>query len=345
MEYYDSHDSSFNSLLNALIFEELKEAHDFEVLNKLSRRLKEEIPPNSKDGQSFEDVLSHHESYLKNFNVIRHEITYRNYEQNLSEFLRLFERGVEYVAIDAEMTGIYTRMDEDLHLRKWDIEENDNVNKIVRGVRENRMFQLGLTIKTRDGHLSIWSFYLCPDLVPESFSNGSFNHMFIKHSRVQGSYEDKVADALIRIQGYANKAIKPVELEPFLKILFARKPTLIFFSGVLDYLNLFKAAKKSLAKTHKNLLKNSPLNDYDLSMSSPFNFYDTKYIEEHLNNSGVSLERLFLKLFDMVEMEQNYLHDASFDSLLTALVFEKMKAQLGEDRLRKFAKRLFKYFH
>lgn len=220
--------------------------------------------------------VSPHEYYLTNISKIRHDVTPENCSEMYSDFLSLFDIGVEYVAIDSELTGIYTEADANNHLLKLDYIENNNTNKLFQGVRENRMFQLGLTIKTNDGCFSIWRFHLCPDLKAESFTPDMFREFFIENSR---GVQEKFKFAHECISEYSSKAIRPVDMRHFLSTLFVRKPTIIFFDGYLDLMHLLKAYKKPFAIPQVGFRKNPP-----------FKFYDTKYMEEVLYNSTLSLE-------------------------------------------------------
>lgn len=73
----------------------------------------------------------------------------------------------------------------------------------------------------------------------------------------------------------------------------------------------------------------------------PFNFFDIKYLAEaFFNFSNASLDMLLSKFYDVSDLKQH--NDASFDTLLTAIVYEKLKAVFGEDIDTK-ARFLFKY--
>ena len=64
-------------------------------------------------------------------------------------------------------------------------------------------------------------------------------------------------------------------------------------------------------------------------------FYDVKQIALNILHKTQSLELLVQELYDGLEINREQLHDASFDSFLTALAFDRLKKTYGTDRMTK----------
>ena len=265
-----------------------------------------------------------HLQVLNNFAQMKQMVTPRNYKQKLEEFSQLLRSGVEYVALDCEMTGLYTKGDEEEHRKDKSLVRVDNTNKLIKAVDHNMMFQLGLTVKTLKGNFSVWSFYTAPLLTMNSFTPDTFNFFFVKNNTSSQVDLGSIQATIYSI------AMSSVSVRPFLLQLFALKTTLVLFSGYVDLMHVRKAVRLPFRGRHEY---------FESHMES--DFYDVKQIALNILNKTQPLELLVQELYDGLEMNKEQLHDASFDSFLTALAFDRLKKTYGPDRMTK--RLLFNY--
>ena len=261
---------------------------------------------------------------LDSFTKMKHSVTPSNYKQKMSEFSHLLQSGVEYIALDCEMTGLYTREDEEEHMNDRSLVSVDNTNKLIEAVGQNTMFQLGLTVKTLDGKFSVWSFYTAPYLSVLSFTPATFNFLFATNEEPS---EEEMSDIEAKIRNIASNYVSVYDL---LVKIFSSKIPLILFSGFVDLMHVRKAVNQPYMLKHQ---------DFELHLES--DFYDVKQIALNILHKSQSLELLVQELYDGLKMNADHLHDASFDSLLTALAFDKLKKKYGADRMTK--RLLFNY--
>ena len=272
------------------------------------------IPKKSEKNEHSEGHLH----VLENFTQVRQMVTLSNYLQKLLEFHQLLKSGVEYVALDCEMTGLYTVADEEVHRKDKSSVRVDNTEKLMKAVEQNLMFQLGLTVKTKEGKFSVWSFYTAPSLTVHSFTPDTFNFFFNKNKSLTEVELGQIHATVTSI------AMSSVSVDHFLAPLFSLKTPLVLFSGYVDLMHVRKAANQPYVGKHEDFQKHL---DND--------FCDVKQITLEIMDRPLSLELLMKELYPGLEMSKKHLHDASFDSLLTALAFDKLKGKYGVDRMTK----------
>ena len=262
------------------------------------------VPKNS-------DKTEHISAILKNFTQIRHFVTPSNYKEKLDEFRKFLRNGVEYIALDCEMTGLYTKSDEAEHSKNRVLMLKNNTKKLMEAVDHNMMFQLGLTVKTVDKKFSVWSFYTAPSLTVESFTPETFKFLFSKSQDVE-------------VSKISNIAMNSVSVEHFLLHIFTQNIPLVLFSGYVDLMHVRKAANLFYFWKHE-----------DFQKGMECDFYDVKQIALNILHKAQSLELLLQELYDRPDLDKEHLHDASFDSSLTALAFDRLKETYGADRMVK----------
>lgn len=260
-------------------------------------------------------------SCLQNFTQIRFNVTPSNYEHMLPTFFELLSNGVEYVALDCEMTGLYTRADEAEHCKDQSLRKVDNTIKLIAGVDENSMFQLGLTVKSHDGKFYIWSFFTDLKLTRESFTPETFNFLFLKQYEGKAPSEDSLCEIESRIKSIA---MNSVSVGPFLSWLLHLRTPLVLFSGYVDLMHILKACGREWVLSHEQMHRQLECDIYDIKLIA-------KLI---LNRSG-SLESLMQELHAGLDFDKQHLHDASYDSLLTALAYEKLRDVYGKECMLK----------
>ena len=265
--------------------------------------------------------------FIRNFTKIRFEVTPDNYKAMLARFSQLIQSGVEYVALDCEMTGLYTREDEAEHCRDPSQVPLDNTKKLMKAVDKNLMFQLGLTVKTLDGQFSGWSFFTAPKLTKESFTPETFKFLFLKPRGINESFGVDLPAILHKINHFANHS---VAVAPFLSWIFFLRIPIVLFSNYVDLMHVLKASNREYNYTHEEVQKQLECN-----------FFDIKLIAKACLKASFSLELLLQKLYPGLTLDKNQLHDASYDSLLTALAFEKLKRIYGKEHM--IARVLFNY--
>ena len=263
-------------------------------------------------------ATEHLSGFINNFSKIRFEVTPDNYKDMLARFSELLQSGVEYVALDCEMTGLYTREDEAVHSIDPSQMHVNNTPKLIRAVDKNMMFQLGLTVKTKDKQFSIWSFYTAPTLTEESFTPETFKFLFLKPR----DKKDPLVDMPVIQSRIKHIASHSVDAAPFLNCMFHLRTTIVLFSGYVDLMHVLKASKREYSFSHEEIQK-------QLGCS----IYDIKLIAKRILNRSTSLEFLTKELYSDVELDLRHLHDASYDSLLTALVFDKLKNKYGAEKM------------
>ena len=263
-------------------------------------------------------AAEHLPGLIKNFTKIRFEVTPDSYTAMLTRFSELLQSGVEYVALDCEMTGLYTREDEAEHSKDLSLMRIDNTSKLIRAVGKNLMFQLGLTVKTLDGQYFIWSFFTAPNLTEESFTPKTFEFIFLKpHSNE--SFEADMSVIQNKINHIASQS---VSVAPFLSRMFILRTPIVLFSGYVDLMHILKASNCEYRLTHEQVQEQLECN-----------FYDVKLIAKRLLKSPYSLELLLQKLYPGLKLDKTLLHDASYDSLLTALAFENLRRVYGNEHM------------
>ena len=255
-----------------------------------------------------------------NFVKIRSKVKPGNHNALLDKFSIIIQSGVEYVALDCEMTGLYTREDEAVHSHDLSQMHVNNTSKLMKAVDKNLMFQLGLTVKMTDGQFFVWSFYTAPNLTKDSFTPETFKFLFLKpHSN-----ESSKADMPAILNKISHIASRSVSVAPFLSWIFFLRIPIVLFSGYVDLMHVLKATNRQYRLTHEEIQKHLECK-----------FYDVKLIAKRLLKSPYSLELLMQKLYPGLTLDKKQLHDASYDSLLTALAFDKLKEEHGAERMIK----------
>ena len=254
-------------------------------------------------------------NYLNDFPKIRHQVTLENYKDMFLKYCSLLQSGVEYIALDCEMTGLYTKEDEAAHLRDQSLRWVDNEKQLIRAMDENMMFQLGLTIKARNGQLHIWSFFTAPDLSEKSFTPETFKFLFLNSHNSHAASDVKMCAALNKISQIAKQS---VPVAPFLFPIFLHHIPIVLFSGYVDLMHVLKASGRKYKLTHEEI---------ERQLECPF--IDIKLNAKMIMKRSASLESLMQELYAGLNYDKQHLHDASYDSLLTALAFERLKAVHG----------------
>ena len=204
---------------------------------------------------------------------------------------------VQYIALDCEMTSLYTLEDEIAHLQNPDSLRINNTEKLIKAAQLHDIFQLGLAIKTYNGEWSVWSINTKSDLSKDSFSPATLKYLF----------KDANVDA--KITNIRNTSVDPKEI---ISLLLEKKSTLVVFSGYVDLMHLLKRSGKPSALNH---------NEMEQAFGGQV-LWDVKYIAMQSSElSYKSLEFLVTHLFNL-ELPESKLHDASFDALLTAMAYD-----------------------
>ena len=113
------------------------------------------------------------------FELITNRIYSTSFESCFSRLKHLLQNDlVEYIALDCEMTGLYTVADDERHSLSTGTVFKDNTKQIMDGAKVNSIFQLGLVIKVRQGGWSTWTFHTAPELTKESFTPSTFKFLF-----------------------------------------------------------------------------------------------------------------------------------------------------------------------
>ena len=284
------------------------------ILKKLKADSPEFVPKEN-------DETSGQLSILKNTTKKRFNVTRSNCKQMLADFDQLLSKGLEYVALDCEMTGLYTRAHEAEHSRDQSLRKVGNTMKLIAAMDENTMFQLGLTVKTRNGEFYIWNFFTDPTLSTESFTPETFNFLFLKQLEGRKPSEAELFEIENKIQGIARDS---VSVAPFLSRLFRLRVPLILFSGYVDLMHLLKACGRHFKLTHEQIQEQMKVD-----------FYDIKLIAKLILKRSSSLESLLKELYDGLNLDMENMHDASYDSFLTALAYDKLKEVFGKDCMLK----------
>ena len=256
---------------------------------------------------------------LSKFEDNRNCITPENYSEMFEALKELLSSGnVQYVALDCEMTSLYTLDDEEAHLKNPGSVRSNNTEKLINAAQSHDIFQLGLVIKTLNGEWSIWSINTKSDLSKDSLSPATLKFLF------------KGANVDAKLTNIRNTSIDPKEI---ISLLFEKKTTLVVFSGYVDLMHLLKRSGRPFA-----------LNHFDMEQTFGVQvLWDVKYIASQSSELRFkSLEFLVTHLLNL-ELPEEKLHDASFDALLTAMIYDYF-VRLHSIGLWNFQGRLFEIY-
>lgn len=114
-----------------------------------------------------------------------------------------------------------------------------------------------------------------------------------------------------------NSIHRETQLKALVNVIFDSNIPLVVYSGYIDLLHLFKAAEDRFdiyPNEFKHLLDNP--------------IYDTKEIGMSMSivSGNLSLDR-FVQVLCNVQPAMQKLHDASYDALLTAVLYEELVAR------------------
>ena len=261
------------------------------------------------------------------FEIIVNKIYPHNFESCFNRLDYLLKNNlVEYIALDCEMTGLYTFNDDERHSRDIGTLYKNNTKQLKEGAKVNSVFQLGIVMKTRQGGWSIWSFYTAPHLTKESFITSTFKFLFedpLKEQNPSLSSEKVASMISAKLQTISSSSISQQQLASLSGLLLSSSAPFIVFSGYADMLHLFKAVGRNI----------DGLNHKDIQAQLRDRIYDLKSVCLSAFINGLkqrSLSAFFLSFYPDLEENNSSLHNASFDAVLTAMLYEALKANHSE---------------
>ena len=279
--------------------------------------------------QFIKNPLIYHETvkleflYTK-FEIIVNKIYPHNFESCFDRLEYLLKNDlVEYIALDCEMTGLYTLEDDERHSRDYNTLFINNTKQITDGAKTNSIFQFGLVIKARQGGWSIWSFNTAPHLFKESFIPSTFKFLFetpLSEKYPQASSEAKASMISTKLETISSASISHKQFSSLANLLITSSSPLIVFSGYADLLYLFKAVGRNVDEL-----------DHDAVQAQlPNRIYDLKSvcIWAAIRVVGKpSLFTYFRNYYSHLKENKYSLHDATFDAVLTAMLYEALKTK------------------
>ena len=263
------------------------------------------------------------ESLYTKFDVTLSQILPNKFEAGFNQLKTMISSGlVEYIAIDCEMTGLYTVDDDELHKRDHSTLFKNNTKQLKDGAKVNSVFQLGLVIKTRKGEWSIWSFNTAPQLTKDSFTPSTFKFLFEDPLIGQNSNisSDELTTAISsKLKEISSSSISHEQLASLAALLMNGDHSLIVYSGYADLLYLFKAIGRNVDELDHQVIQTQLSN----------RIYDLKSVCLAASITGVvgrpSVSAYFTACYSNLKENKHSLHNASFDAVLTAMLYEALK--------------------
>ena len=263
-------------------------------------------------------------SMYTNFEVLVKQIYPRDFEACFNYLKHmLLNYQVEYIAFDCEMTGLYTVNDDERHSRDYNTLFTNNTKQLKDGTKTNSVFHLGLVIKIRQGGWIIWSFHTAPELTKESFTPSTFKFLFeapLSERYPQASSEAIASMISTKLKTISSTSISQRQFASLAGLLLNSYVPFIVFSGYADLLYLFKAIGTSVDE----------LDHYAIQAQLPNRIFDIKSVCMSASISIVrkpSLSTYFHAFYSNLKENSVSLHNASFDAVLTAMLFEALKVR------------------
>lgn len=260
---------------------------------------------------------------VSNFEVFKYNVTQENVNSACYHLRSLLQSGnVEYIALDCEMTGLYTQQAE-AAFKRGEVKRTAevNVHNLIEGAMVNNMFQLGLAVKTRDGKISVWSIYTTPNLQQSDFTTGTFDYLFTESLEKEFPElpEEEIQNMVIeKMERIRRMSIRPDEyLRSIISLVLGGQAPLIVFSGYTDFLHLFKTIGERFDLNHEGI-------QFILKNNMDTRFCDIKITTAQFSETkdGNKLEHLVENFGIVPVFQKSNLHDASFDALLTAICYD-----------------------
>ena len=262
------------------------------------------------------------ESMYTMFELLVNKINSNSFESFFNRLECLLQNDlVEYIALDCEMTGLYTVEDDKRHSLNTETVFMNNTKQIKDGAKVNSVFQLGLVIKIRHGGWSIWNFHTAPELTKESFTPSTFK--FLLEKPLTEKHPEASSDAISNMISEKLKTIRSSsichqQLASLADLLINSFTPFIVYSGFADLLHLFKTIGRSVDELDHDVIQGYLCNRiYDLKsvcLSAPI------YVA-----GKPSLSTYFHSLYPHLPENKSSLHNAAFDALLTAMLYEALK--------------------
>ena len=284
----------------------------------LTRTAPKNAPQFIKDHYETSDL----ELMYSKFELITNRIYPTSFESCFSRLKHLLQNDlVEYIALDCEMTGLYTVADDERHSHNTGTVFKDNTKQIMDGAKVNSIFQLGLVIKIRQGGWSTWTFHTAPELTKESFTPSTFKFLFenpFMEKHPEASF-DAIANMISeKLKTISSNSISHEQLASLADILINSYSPLVVYSGFADLLHHFKTIGRSVDELDHDVIQGYMLNRiYDLKsvcLSVPINVAVKP-----------SLSTFFHAFYPHLPENKCSLHNAAYDALLTAMVYEALK--------------------